>query len=149
MAPEIVASLFQPFVQADKKLDRRKGGLGLGLALVKGIVELHGGEITARSDGLGSGAEFLVRLPPEAEQLVEEPSPNKPLEFQERAEAVGVQAMPANPSVTDRFRTYLVRRLAIRQLFTVKDLAALWAACTATIYCGTKRKGSMKNIHVR
>jgi PAS domain S-box-containing protein len=63
MTPELVARLFQPFSQADSTLDRSKGGLGLGLALAKGLVELHGGNITARSAGLGQGAEFVVRLP--------------------------------------------------------------------------------------
>ena len=63
MASELVASLFEPFVQADSTLERRKGGLGLGLALVKGLVELHGGSVTARSDGLGAGSAFTVRLP--------------------------------------------------------------------------------------
>jgi PAS domain S-box-containing protein len=63
MPPEVIARLFQPFMQADTTLDRSKGGLGLGLALVKGLVELHGGTIGARSDGLGKGAEFVVRLP--------------------------------------------------------------------------------------
>ena len=63
MAPEILARLFQPFMQADHTLDRSQGGLGLGLALVKGLVELHGGRISAHSEGPGRGAEFLVRLP--------------------------------------------------------------------------------------
>ena len=61
--PELLDRLFQPFMQADTTLDRSKGGLGLGLALVKGLVELHGGEASAHSDGLGKGAEFVVRLP--------------------------------------------------------------------------------------
>ena len=63
MVPEMIARLFQPFAQADSTLDRSKGGLGLGLALAKGLVDLHGGDITARSAGLGQGAEFVVRLP--------------------------------------------------------------------------------------
>jgi PAS domain S-box-containing protein len=63
MAPEIISRLFQPFIQADSSIDRTKSGLGLGLALVKGLVELHGGEVTAHSDGLGKGAQFEVRLP--------------------------------------------------------------------------------------
>jgi PAS domain S-box-containing protein len=63
MSPEILGRLFQPFMQADQTLDRSKGGLGLGLALVKGLVELHGGGIFARSEGLGKGCEFLMCLP--------------------------------------------------------------------------------------
>jgi two-component system CheB/CheR fusion protein len=63
MAPDTVARLFQPFMQAEQSLDRSKGGLGLGLSLVKGLAELHGGSIQAQSDGLGKGAAFAVRLP--------------------------------------------------------------------------------------
>ena len=70
MAQEMLARLFQPFVQADTTLDRSKGGLGLGLALVKGLVELHGGTISAHSPGLGQGAEFVVRLPLALEEIV-------------------------------------------------------------------------------
>jgi len=63
MSTPTLSRLFEPFSQADSTLDRSKGGLGLGLALVKGLVELHGGEVTAHSEGLGRGAEFVVRLP--------------------------------------------------------------------------------------
>lgn len=63
MAPQMLSRLFEPFSQADNTLDRSKGGLGLGLALVKGLVELHGGEVSAHSDGLGKGADFVVQLP--------------------------------------------------------------------------------------
>ena len=63
MAPEMLSRLFQPFSQADSTLDRSKGGLGLGLALAKGLAKLHGGDVTANSAGLGQGAEFVVRLP--------------------------------------------------------------------------------------
>ena len=63
MAPEILARLFNPFMQAEVSLDRSKGGLGLGLALVKGLVEQHGGSVEAHSTGLGQGSEFIVRLP--------------------------------------------------------------------------------------
>jgi len=63
MAPQTLANLFQPFVQADKSLDRSTGGLGLGLALVKGLVELHGGQVHAESDGPGQGARFVITLP--------------------------------------------------------------------------------------
>jgi two-component system CheB/CheR fusion protein len=64
--PAMLRRLFQPFMQAEATLDRSKGGLGLGLALVKGLVEMHGGEVCAHSDGPGKGAEFVVELPLEA-----------------------------------------------------------------------------------
>jgi signal transduction histidine kinase/DNA-binding response OmpR family regulator len=67
MAPDVLAQLFQPFRQADHSLDRSRGGLGLGLSVVKGLVDLHGGEVSAASEGPGRGAEFTVRLPLEAE----------------------------------------------------------------------------------
>jgi len=55
--------LFQPFAQAERSLSQSRGGMGLGLALVKGLVELHGGTVSAHSDGPGQGARFTVRLP--------------------------------------------------------------------------------------
>ena len=61
--PAVLRRLFQPFMQASATLDRSQGGLGLGLALVKGLVELHGGEVCAHSEGPGKGAEFIVELP--------------------------------------------------------------------------------------
>src|SRR5262249_20367718 len=55
--------VFDTFSQADRTLERTSGGLGLGLALVKGLVALHGGEARAASEGIGRGCEFTVRLP--------------------------------------------------------------------------------------
>jgi two-component system CheB/CheR fusion protein len=63
VAPEVLGTLFEPFVQGERTIDRSAGGLGLGLSLVRGIAELHGGEVSARSDGIGQGAEFEVTLP--------------------------------------------------------------------------------------
>jgi PAS domain S-box-containing protein len=63
IAPDVIERLFQPFSQAEQTLDRSRGGLGLGLALVRGLAELHGGSASAQSEGLGRGAEFTVRLP--------------------------------------------------------------------------------------
>jgi two-component system CheB/CheR fusion protein len=63
IAPEILARLFEPFSQGPQTLDRSRGGLGLGLATVRGIVELHGGTAVAASPGPGRGAELVVWLP--------------------------------------------------------------------------------------
>jgi signal transduction histidine kinase/CheY-like chemotaxis protein len=63
ISPDFLPHVFEPFVQADGGLARTKGGLGLGLALVKGLVELHGGTVSARSAGPGRGSEFMVTLP--------------------------------------------------------------------------------------
>jgi signal transduction histidine kinase/CHASE3 domain sensor protein/ActR/RegA family two-component response regulator len=68
MEPEVLARLFEPFHQADASLARSRGGLGLGLALVKGLVELHGGSVRASSPGLHQGSEFAVELPLTAAQ---------------------------------------------------------------------------------
>jgi signal transduction histidine kinase len=61
--PEMLPRLFDSFTQVERSLDRTRGGLGLGLALVKGLVELHGGTVTAASQGLGQGAVFSFHLP--------------------------------------------------------------------------------------
>jgi PAS domain S-box-containing protein len=62
-----LAHIFEPFTQADTAIDRSKGGLGLGLALVKSLVEMHGGSVRAESEGAGLGTEFVVELPLEHE----------------------------------------------------------------------------------
>jgi CheY-like chemotaxis protein len=60
---ELLSRVFEMFSQVKSSLDRAEGGLGIGLALVKGLVELHDGTVEAKSDGLGKGAEFVVALP--------------------------------------------------------------------------------------
>lgn len=72
IAPEMVPHLFQPFIQADTALDRGNGGLGLGLALVKGLVEMHSGDVIVLSAGLGKGSEFIVRIPLD-DTIIEKP----------------------------------------------------------------------------
>ncbi|HEY1695524.1 MAG TPA: ATP-binding protein [Polyangiaceae bacterium] len=63
MTPEFLRGAFEPFHQADAGFARKSGGLGLGLAISRRLVQLHGGTIEARSDGPGTGAEITVRLP--------------------------------------------------------------------------------------
>ncbi len=63
ITPALLPKVFEPFIQGDESLHRSQGGLGLGLSLVKGLVELHGGTVQVRSEGTGCGAELTVRLP--------------------------------------------------------------------------------------
>ncbi|MDB5825139.1 MAG: response regulator [Herminiimonas sp.] len=69
MAPAMVARVFDMFAQAERKSDRSTGGLGLGLALVKSLVELHGGNVSCASQGLGKGSQFTVSLPRVADPI--------------------------------------------------------------------------------
>lgn len=63
IAPEMLPSIFELFVQADHSSTRSQGGLGIGLTLARNLVEMHGGSVQASSPGLGKGSEFVVRLP--------------------------------------------------------------------------------------
>ena len=65
IAPEMLPRLFELFAQADRSLARSEGGLGIGLTVAKTLTELHGGTISATSDGPGAGCEFVVRFPAE------------------------------------------------------------------------------------
>ncbi len=82
LAPELLPNVFDLFVQGDASLDRTRGGLGIGLTLVRRLVELHGGRVEARSPGIGQGSEFLVYLPTVeatlAESAEESTRPNEP-----------------------------------------------------------------------
>jgi CheY-like chemotaxis protein len=63
IAAEHLAQVFEMFSQVVPALDRSQGGLGIGLSLVRGLVELHGGKVEAQSGGIGCGSKFIVRLP--------------------------------------------------------------------------------------
>jgi signal transduction histidine kinase/CheY-like chemotaxis protein/putative methionine-R-sulfoxide reductase with GAF domain len=86
IAADALPRIFDLFVQASGSIDRPRGGLGIGLTVVKRIVELHGGTVSARSDGPGQGSEFVVRLPlaPPGEDEVDD-----------EAGLSGVEALPA------------------------------------------------------
>lgn len=63
ISPSMLTRIFELFMQVEQTLDRAHGGLGIGLTLVKTLVEMHGGRVTAQSEGLGQGSQFIVRLP--------------------------------------------------------------------------------------
>jgi signal transduction histidine kinase/DNA-binding response OmpR family regulator len=74
ISPELLPRLFEMFVQGERTLDRSQGGLGIGLSVVKRLLEMHGGDVTARSDGLGHGSTFEIRLPRIARPVAHNPS---------------------------------------------------------------------------
>ncbi len=75
--PEQIESLFEMFAQQDSTLDRSGGGMGLGLHLVRKLIDFHSGTVTGRSDGLGKGSEFIVELPLSARRPKEQRGGNK------------------------------------------------------------------------
>jgi two-component system, sensor histidine kinase len=75
IAPDLLPRIFDLFVQGERSLQRTAGGLGVGLTLVRRLVELHGGRVTAASDGDGRGSTFTVRLPARREAERGDPSP--------------------------------------------------------------------------
>jgi CheY-like chemotaxis protein len=125
MPASLLTSAFDPFVQGSHTLARSDGGLGIGLALVKRIAELHDGRVNARSGGPGQGACFTVRLPLTREPL---PQPSPP------AGAVGTAAASTRVLVVDDNRDAAESLAALLELegFTVRTVhdgrAALAAA---------------------
>ncbi|MEO6711256.1 MAG: ATP-binding protein, partial [Planctomycetota bacterium] len=77
---EMLSRVFEMFVQVDKSIERSQGGLGIGLTLVRKLVEMHGGSVSARSEGEGLGSQFIVRLP----LLIDAPQPVAPSTSQEQ-----------------------------------------------------------------
>jgi two-component system, sensor histidine kinase len=86
--PSVIKGLFEMFSQIDSAIDRAEGGLGIGLALVKGLVALHGGTVQATSAGLGKGSEFTIRLP---RSVVVEPEVVEPRVLEVVSVAIGLQ----------------------------------------------------------
>src|SRR5262249_31342347 len=85
IAKEMLPKVFDLFVQAEHGLDRSQGGLGIGLTLVKRLVALHGGQVSVKSDGLGHGSEFTVRL-------------SAPSEEEARSDDYSITALPGSES---------------------------------------------------
>lgn len=105
MESESLGRIFEPFVQVDSSVDRSRAGLGLGLALVKGLVNLHGGEVWAASDGPGQGSEFSICLP-----LTTEPSIvefKEPVGFTTRLRRVLI--IEDNLAAAQNLQTFLVK----------------------------------------
>jgi two-component system CheB/CheR fusion protein len=103
IAPDLLSVIFEPFAQADRQSSQSAGGLGIGLTIVRRLVELHGGRVAARSEGLGKGAEFVVRLPalaapgsravPEAPARAAEPPRTRVLVVEDNRDAAASMRM--------------------------------------------------------
>ena len=89
--------VFDLFTQAERSLDRSQGGLGIGLTLVRRLVELHGGSVAASSAGVGHGSEFVVRLPAGSARRGRRPQRRRP----ERPAACRPTATPKRVLVVD------------------------------------------------
>lgn len=90
LAPDLIPRVFDLFTQAARSSDRSSGGLGLGLALVRSLVELHGGSVSCRSDGVGKGSQFRIRLARLQEDL---PATGTPGEGAARAAVHGLRVL--------------------------------------------------------
>jgi signal transduction histidine kinase len=125
--PELLPHVFESFIQADRSLERSRGGLGLGLPLVRGMVELHGGEVRAESKGPGRGAEFTVLLPaPSPSPPVAESAPS-PVESEE------VPPVAAGPIAPLRILVVEDNRDAAE---TLRDLLELAGYTVSVAYSG-------------
>jgi PAS domain S-box-containing protein len=104
LAPEMLPRVWDVFSQADQSLERPRGGLGLGLPLVKGLVELHGGEVRAESEGAGRGATFKILLP-----LAGQAEPREPDRSSEpdRRGPLRILVIEDNPDAADTLRDLL------------------------------------------
>lgn len=128
LAPEMLSRVFEMFTQVDASVTRSQGGLGIGLTIVKRLVEMHGGQIEARSEGEGRGSEFVVRLP------LSEPAgdePPRPAADQGRAPGDAIRVLVVDDN-RDSANT-LTRLLALdgHDVRTAYDAAGALAAASA------------------
>jgi CheY-like chemotaxis protein/two-component sensor histidine kinase len=139
--PEVLKRLFTPFTQSRPATDRARGGLGLGLALVRSLVESHGGTVEAKSDGNGKGAEFLVRLPLAGTR----PKAAPPLSQRKNGRPLRILLVEDNADSAETLRTLL--ELAGHRVHVASDgpsaLAAAEAFKPQVVLCDIGLPGAM------
>jgi PAS domain S-box-containing protein len=117
IACEELANVFDMFRQVDRSLERSQGGLGIGLTLVRRLVELHGGTVNAQSEGLGKGSEFVVRLPIATEGVVVSKAANR--ENGGKTKRLRILVADDNKDAGETLSLYL--RIKGHQVRTVRD----------------------------
>ncbi|HYE86097.1 MAG TPA: PAS domain S-box protein [Vicinamibacterales bacterium] len=118
IAPEKLPRLFEMFFQVDRSLERTQGGLGIGLALARRLIEAHGGSVEARSEGAGKGSEFTVRLPVLADIASAQTTPPPPDRLQS-PEPMRVLVVDDNRDATESLAIFL--RLTGNEVFVAYD----------------------------
>jgi PAS domain S-box-containing protein len=104
---ESLPKLFELFSQVRGALSHSHGGLGIGLSLVKGLVEMHGGSVSARSDGPGTGSEFLVRLPAKVEEVISPATRETPAQVAVSAAGMRILVVDDNLDAASTLSTLL------------------------------------------
>ena len=104
ISPHVIDRIFELFVQEESSLDRSQGGMGVGLTLVKRLVELHGGTVEAHSEGRGHGSEFVVRLPLVATNAA---TPEAPASVGSSSLPLRVVLVEDNADIREALREYL------------------------------------------
>jgi signal transduction histidine kinase/DNA-binding response OmpR family regulator len=123
ISPELLPRVFDLFAQGDKSLHRSQGGLGIGLTIVRALTELHGGTVSAQSEGLGRGAEFVVRLPITIDAELAATADDSPIDVGEAAgrRVLVVEDQPAILQVT----VALLRQLGYQVAGAANGMQAL------------------------
>ena len=113
VVPEMQERIFEPFVQSEESLAMTRGGLGVGLALVRQLVGMHGGTVGMRSDGPGKGSEFFVRIPlalaPASEQSVESNTTSTATAVNDPERSCRILIVEDNPDLAGTLRRLLNR----------------------------------------
>jgi PAS domain S-box-containing protein len=116
MPATLVPNIFDLFVQARQESDRSQGGLGIGLAIVRSLVEQHGGTVSAHSDGLGQGSEFVVRLPAHQPARTVAAPPALPARTRTAGGGVRVLVVDDNEDGAEMLAAALTRRGYVTQV---------------------------------
>ena len=109
--------IFDLFTQVDRSLEKAQGGVGIGLSLVKGLVELHGGKVEVRSEGQGKGSEFVVRLPVLDEAAIPAPKQEKSMS----GRLGGYRVLVADDNVDSATSLAMLLRLMGNEVHTAHD----------------------------